>query len=287
MFGTAIRRSVNGGGPVFLTVLACCVALKAVSALRADDVPNPADEPLAAGYVTLTSPIDDQLIGWVREVGLKLQNEAGKDERKAILVIEVTPGTSQFHHVYGLAEFLTSAALSRVTTVAWVPETVTGNNVLAALACKEIVLHPDAQLGDIGRGQAVPREQQEIVLNLVSKRHNKLVNRALAESMMNPQTTLLQLTVEPADGMSERRLVTEAEASRLRDSGVVIRDSRTIKEAGVPGLFSGAQARQQRLPGDECRGKSSRTGGGLWHAPGIAPREGASGNLRERRRDRG
>ncbi len=128
-----------------------------------------------------------------------------------------------------------------------------GNNVLAALACKEIVLHPDAQFGDIGRGQAIPRDQQEIVLNLVAKRHNVLVNRALAEALMNPETTLLQLTIEPADGMSERRLVTETEAARLRDSGAVIRDSRTIKERGVPGLISGRRLATATFSPPGCR----------------------------------
>jgi membrane-bound serine protease (ClpP class) len=87
-----------------------------------------------ARYITLTSPIDDQLLSWVRESGLDLQQQALKRDRDAVLVLEITPGNSQFHHVYGLADFLTSTALSRVKTIAWVPETVVGNNVIAALA---------------------------------------------------------------------------------------------------------------------------------------------------------
>ncbi|MCA9108684.1 MAG: hypothetical protein KDA52_01950 [Planctomycetaceae bacterium] len=215
----------------------------------ADDAP-PADAPAAeeespviSRYITLSSPIDDQMLNWVRETGLELQSAATSDDRRAVLVLEITPGNSQFHQVYGLADFLTSAALSRVTTIAWVPETVTGNNVLAALACKEIVMHPDAELGDIGRGSPVSDDQRAIVLNLVSKRHNPKVNRALVTGMIDPQSTILQLTVELADGMIEKRLVTQDEATRMRDSGVVIKDSRTIKEPGQPGLFSGAQAR--------------------------------------------
>ncbi len=213
------------------------------SAIIADDVPAVDESPVISRYVTLTSPIDDQMLNWVRETGLELQSAALKDDRRAVFVLEVTPGNSQFHHVYGLAEFLTSAALSRVTTIAWVPETVVGNNVLAALACKEIVMHPDAQLGDIGRGGPVTDDQRAIVLNLVAKRHNPKVNRALITGLIDPQTAVIQLTVEVADGQTEKRLVTEDEAARMRDSGVVIKDSRNIKEPGQVGLFSGAQAR--------------------------------------------
>src|SRR5690606_13748226 len=130
------------------------------SAVRGDDVqaddavpkvpadagekPPPEEARTPARYITLTSPIDDQLLSWVRESGLDLQQQALKRNVDAVLVLEVTPGNSQFHHVYGLADFLTSTALSRVKTIAWIPETVVGNNVIAALACNEIVMHPDA-----------------------------------------------------------------------------------------------------------------------------------------------
>ncbi|MGE0376968.1 MAG: NfeD family protein [Planctomycetaceae bacterium] len=199
--------------------------------------------PAASQYITLSGAIDQQTLVWVREAGLELQNQASAGDRQAVLVLEVAPGNSQFHEVYGLARFLTSDALSRVRTIAWIPETVVGNNVLAALACKEIVMHPDAQLGDIGRGSRVDDVDQTIAINMVAKRYNPKVNQALATAMMNPQAALIQLTLETADGMSEKRLVTEAEAAQMRDAGVVIKDSRMLKEPGQPGVFSGAQAR--------------------------------------------
>jgi membrane-bound serine protease (ClpP class) len=196
-----------------------------------------------ARYITLASPIDDQLLSWVRESGLDLQQQALKRDEDAVLVLEVTPGNSQFHHVYGLADFLTSTALSRVKTIAWIPETVVGNNVIAALACNEIVMHPDAELGDIGRGRALEEDQQTIVRSMIAKRRNPKVNRALAEGLMNPGSAVIKLTFEPQPGTTETRLVTEEEAKAMQDRGIVIRDSQTIKEAGQVGLYSGAQAR--------------------------------------------
>lgn len=233
-----------------LHALALAVLATSGHALRADDdagAAEDAEEPAAvrtpARYVTLTSPIDDQLISWVRETGLELQRDALQQDRDAILILEITPGNSQFHHVYGLADFLTSTALSRVKTIAWVPETVVGNNVITALACSEIVMHPDAELGDVGRGKALEEDQQVIVRSMVAKRRNARVNKALATGLMDPQSTVVQLTFEPQPGTTETRLVTEEEAAVMRDRGVVIRDSKTIKEAGQIGLFSGAAAR--------------------------------------------
>ena len=100
-------------------------------------------------FVTVTSPVDDALFSRISSTALKLQHQAGQEERPAVLVLQIDPGTSQFHHVQGLAKFLTSAQISNITTVAWVPTTVTGPNVLVALACKQIVLHPVCKKTDL------------------------------------------------------------------------------------------------------------------------------------------
>ena len=196
-----------------------------------------------AKYLTLQSPITDETIGWVRRTGLELQNTATMENRPAFLILEVTPGTSQFHHVYELSRFLTSSDIPNVKTIAWIPETVVGHNAIVALASNEIVMHPDAELGDIGLGQALDADLQINVRNLVAKRRNTRVNESLAVALMDPQATLVQLTVEPQPGVTETRLVTEEEADRILASGVVIRDRQTIKEPGTPGVFSGDSAR--------------------------------------------
>jgi membrane-bound serine protease (ClpP class) len=242
------RYSDNRSGRVarrlLLALVATLLVVPRLAPTDAQDEPQapPAQQP-AARFLTLSSPIGDETIAWVRSAGLELQELAVKEGRKAYLVLEITPGTSTFHQVYGLADFLSSASLPNVTTIAWVPKTVVGNNVVVALACGEIVMHPDAQLGDIGLGRALEPEQQNVVRSMVSKRRNKKVNESLATALMDPQATLVQLTLEPETGATEKRLVTEDEAERIRRSGVVIRDRQTLKDAGAPGLFSGATAR--------------------------------------------
>src|SRR5579862_1537542 len=114
------------------------------------------DVPLGR-YLTLSGAVDDVVFGRVQNTALTLENQAKLQHRKAVLVLEIAAGSSQFHQVHGLAKFLTSVEIADVKTVAWIPETVTGNNVIVALACNEIVMHPDAELGDIGRGKALDR----------------------------------------------------------------------------------------------------------------------------------
>ena len=54
---------------------------------------------------------------------------------------------------------------------------------------------------------------------------------------MDPQATLVQLSVEVCAGEVEKRLVNDDEARRLRETGVTIRDAKTIKDRGAPGWF--------------------------------------------------
>lgn len=229
---------------VAIVLLILAVARLTPGAAQEEPAPASVKEPVGR-YLTLDSPITDESIGWVRQTGLQLQQLAVEESRPAYLILEIRPGTSQFHHVYALADFLTSAELSRVNTIAWVPATVVGHNVIPALACSEIVMHPDAQLGDIGLGKPLPRDQQQVVRNMVAKRRNTRVNESLATALMDPGATLVLLTLQARPGEIEKRLVTEGEAERVLASGVEIQDRRTIKEAGTPGLFSGAAARGQ------------------------------------------
>lgn len=223
---------------LLLSLLLCCDCSVSVWGQEQDRENDP-----VARFVPVPSPVSDETLGLVRRTALEVQDTATRENRQGYLVLEMAPGISPFHQVYALADFLTADPLPNVTTIAWVPESVTGNNVLIALACNEIVLHPEAQLGDMGRGKALPADQQAIVRSIVAKRRNQKVNEPLATALMDPAVSLVQLTIDTGDNMRETRLVTQREAEDLRDEGQVILNSRTITEAGTPGLISGTRAR--------------------------------------------
>ena len=55
---------------------------------------------------------------------------------------------TDFTRALSLANYLTGPELSGVKTVAYVPRTIKGHGVLMALACDEIVMNPEAELGE-------------------------------------------------------------------------------------------------------------------------------------------
>lgn len=217
-------------------IAVCLLTSQSVSA-------QDADAPRTSGkFITVTSPIDDGMSSRIHNLALELQNDATKEQRDVVMVLEITPGTSSFGQIHDLAKFLTSTKLSRVRTVAWIPNSVVGNNVILALACDEIVMHPDAELGDIGRGSPVDEDEQRFVLSLVKRSHNRLVTPALAKGMMSREVALMQVEVQTDDGGKETRVMTVEDYNRVRDANTPILDVSTIKEAGALGIFSGREA---------------------------------------------
>ena len=230
-------------------IWSCFVAIFLVSSadclLIADEATI--KKPLPIGqFLTVTSPVDDAVFNRISTTALKLQQQASQEERPAVLVLQIEPGTSQFHHIQGLAKFLTSSQLSNITTVAWIPATVTGSNVLIALACKQIVMHPDAKLGDIGRGKPLEIDEQQAILALSQKRHNNKINSAIVRGMMDQQEQLWRIRIRSLEAGTdelESRVVTKDELETLRKTNVTIENVEIVKEAGVLGSFQGSAAR--------------------------------------------
>jgi membrane-bound serine protease (ClpP class) len=222
--------------------------------LRAEEPNDPAvtaTKPPLAMYLTVGSSVSDAVQAKVLNAARKVQQQAEQEGRLAVLVLEIGPGTSRFGSIRDLAKELTSAKFGSLRTVAWIPEAkdkkrIDGYNVILALACKEIVMHPDAELGDIGRGKALDVEEQQFVLSLVEKRLNAKLSSGLVTGLMDPQKTILKVKLEAdTDGRksSESRVLTSDEHRRLLDNKVVVQDVITLKEAGELGFFSGQRAR--------------------------------------------
>ncbi|QDU42296.1 hypothetical protein Mal52_07520 [Symmachiella dynata] len=228
-------------------LLGAFAAFLPISAALGDaDVDQAKPQAAAIGqFITLDGTIDDAAIGRVKRMGLALQNRAQQEGRKGVLVLEITKGTSQFHNVQGLANFL-SKDLPGLRKVAWIPQDVSGNNVVAALACNDIVMHPDAALGNIGLGKPLDPDEQNFVVNLVNRRHNNKLSSALAMGMTDPQVEVIQVQIqsgEPPNDATETRLVLPGEFERLqRVERVAIPQHETVKNPGRAGTFTGSQA---------------------------------------------
>ena len=221
---------------------------------RAEDGPPAAISPDNAAleqaapigqFLTISGAVDDVVFGRVSRTALALQARAQQEKRRGVLVLEIQKGSSPFHQILGLANFLTTEIPS-LTTVAYVPEKLTGNHVVLALACQEIVMHPTAEIGDISLGTPLVPAEQSFVLNLVNSRHNRKVNEALVIGMLDHQKEVLWVQLEKGEKPNESRearVVSRTGYDDLAKAGFQILDVKTIKEAGSPGIFSGERAR--------------------------------------------
>ena len=193
-------------------------------------------------FVTIGKQVDDQLVSQITNLTRKLQTRAVGEQRQAILVLEISTGSSRQGQIDDLAKLLVSPELSNVRTVAWIPKSLEGNHVILALACHDIFMPPAAVLGDIGRGTALSNVEQNFVLDIVDRSRNRRMSRAIVKAMMDPASTVMRVSREDGEGKTRQQFLTAAELRDLQNQEVVISQTDTIKDPGQPGLFKGSEA---------------------------------------------
>lgn len=170
-----------------------------------------------------------------------------RDDRRPILILEIVPqrrhaghgeGTS-FESAGALARFLTSPALASVKTVAYIPRTIKGHGVLIALACEEIVMHPDAEIGEAGIDEKDQRGIEPVVISLYQQIQaaRQTVPKALALGMLDRRLEVLK--VETDQGTE---FILADELENLKQNHTII-SQETLVPAGTMGLFSGREGR--------------------------------------------
>lgn len=235
------RRPIDA--PAFAVLLAFLLAGSALAPAAAEDKKEPYGQRIVLQGAA-TPMFERDLKAVLKDCQAKAV-DSGVD---SILVLEIHKGPSTYGQVWGLIHELTSPDYGRVKTVAWIPdrEEVTGNNALLALGCHDIVMHPDARLGDIGNGKKADDEVQSFVTRLLKSRRNPRLHWALAAGMMDPQIAVKKVTViNTKNGVRtpEVHIVTDEELRKLRAENKEIPDAPvTIKDAGEIGTFSGSKA---------------------------------------------
>ena len=195
-------------------------------------------------FYTLESRITDTQIAQVGNLAAELEARAVREGREAVLILQIPPGSSRFGQVSDLARKLTSADVSNVRTVAWLPETVEGPHAIIALACHDVVMNPDASLGNIGGGRAVAQEDQNLILSIVDRGRNSRLYRGVVQAMMDPAVELLRVRLEDAAGIENTSFLTQRELKLLQNKNTVISATETIKDIGAPGTFVAADAQR-------------------------------------------
>lgn len=263
----------------WLLIVALFASCPAMTCAQKQDETAPAAPPKGkiGQFLTLTSPINDAQVARAGNLALELEARAVKEDRDAVLVLEIPPGASRFGQVSDLARRLTSADLSRVRTVAWLPKSLDGYHAIIALSCHDIVMDPDASLGDIGRGGKVPDEEQDFILKIVDRGRNNYVSRDVVQAMMNPAIELLRVKIKDATGQERSRFLTSKHVKELQAQNTLILETDTIKQIGAPGRFTAIDARRAGFLLDKTA-KSRREVATAYELPTQSLREKEAGN---------
>ena len=98
---------------------------------------------------------DEHLKSVIKRVVDQLTKQPQHANRRPTLILELVPQQSggdgkgsDFTRALSLANYLTQPDLAAVKTVAYIPRTIKGHGVLIALACEEIVMNAEAEIGD-------------------------------------------------------------------------------------------------------------------------------------------
>ncbi|MGH7192662.1 MAG: hypothetical protein ACREJM_03905, partial [Candidatus Saccharimonadales bacterium] len=153
-----------------------------------------------------------------------------------VLIFEIRPGDSEFGKAHDLARYLSGDNLDGATTVAYLPETITGHAVLVAMACEEIIMSEDAQLGDAGKGEALITPSMQSTYVEIAK-SNLTIPPDVALKMIDKSVELRLVETDVS-----REFVRQDRLEELKRHKKIAK-SEVLVAAGKPGLFGGQQAR--------------------------------------------
>ena len=143
---------------------------------------------------------------------------------------------SEFERCLSVARFLASDRLNAVRTVAYLPRSVRGHAVLVVIACEEIIMSPDAELGDAGFDETLIDPTVRRGYSEIADRR-RTVPSSVALGMLDADLTVYK--VKTADGV---RYILGDELEKFRQEATV-QQVDTLIPAGEMGLLTGDQLR--------------------------------------------
>jgi membrane-bound ClpP family serine protease len=209
---------------------------------EAERAPAAAKEKAAGVLVRLSLPINDSGSSrFIRTVRRALPKLPAADPRP-VLIIEFSVGQSKdgvgsdFHSASRLAEFLIGDELQHVKTVAYIPQTIRGHGVLAALACREIVMAPTAEIGDAGADEPDKIPIRKETYDRIA-RATLTVPPAVALKMLDKDLDVRKLVLAGGAVGTEYVLAEQVDAIKKERN---VTDVIPLKDSN---LFSGQEAR--------------------------------------------
>ena len=176
----------------------------------------------------------------------QLKSGSNRDgRRRPTLVLELSPQRGEqglgtdFTSALKLASYLMGPEMSAVKTVAYIPRTIKGHGVLIALACDQIAMAPDAELGEATADENSTRAIDPIIVNAYKEivDAKRTVPQAVALGMVDRRLEVVK--VETDQGTE---FVLGSELDELKKNHTII-SQETIVPAGTLGVVSGREGR--------------------------------------------
>ena len=216
--------------------------------LSAAEPPAVAQVALVRVHLPLTGSADQVLEATISRVRDRLLETASrtKDARRPLLVLQIEPrqqdadsgAGSQFERALSLARFLCSREMAGVKTVAFVPRTIRGHSTLLALACEEIIMAPDATLGEAGVDESAEGTIGQTVIGAYREiaEARRTMPAALAIGMIDASSEVLKIETEQGTEFVLR----SDQAEQQRE----VMDEQILVPAGTLATYDGREGRQ-------------------------------------------
>ncbi|MGI8980771.1 MAG: NfeD family protein [Pirellulaceae bacterium] len=247
------RRVIRFTGLTAMALLAC-----GIGGLAQDNAKKVAPQPAAgvkappaprAFLIQVPLPIDGNVDGQVKsriQQILKSLKKMGlpKEGPRPALVLEFTAADgsageqSNFGRSLELAQFLTSEQVSPVRTVAFLPRSVKGHAVLPVLACEQIIVAKEMELGPAG--VQADTVDEAVMANYASiAKRRRTVPEAVVRGLIDDRAAVYQITTP--DGV---RFETAEGRDTLQQEGKIIKEE-TLFQPGEQHLLSGLELRDK------------------------------------------
>jgi len=238
----------------WMTLVACALAVGilvggAAETARCETKPAKAGESGAessrasAHWIRINLPLVGERDTEIKATIDKLLDQLPAKGERPVMIFEFhrdaqAGGTTAFERGLSLARYLVGARLSRVRTVAFVPNTIDGHAVLPVLACEEIIMSVDAQLGAAGRNESTIDDTMRAAYREIAGRR-RTIPEPFVLGMLDAKETVTEVQLVGGGGV---RYVLTKELETFRTTGQVLKET-SITPSGDLGQFTGRALR--------------------------------------------
>ncbi len=195
---------------------------------------------LTGARLRIPLPIKGSVDTNVKQSLQRLLSRLKDGDPRPVVILEMDatkaeqPQGSEFERSLSLARFLTSKEAARLKTVAYLKGKIEGHAVLIPLACEQIVMHPDAELGNAGIDESSISMTMRHAYEEIAGYRNTLPPE-LALGMLDPSLEIYRV--------NNRRFVDGKEYEKLKAEGEVATSEKLV-ERGKMALFTANELRQ-------------------------------------------